>query len=733
MSLTGASIENGGRGAPTGGRILTVDRTKAFARAQRNSFSVRVLRILLPLTAAGSMVFYVAQVMVAARLAGSIDAKRPGITIDRQLTMDRPRYEGTTKDGGLFKISAVSAIPELTNTQRIKLNAITGELFDVRRQKTGVTAARGLYDSKTNMLELSEGITVVNPAGMRAELQSATINTKEGTLKSDRPVRVAGPQGTIRSDTFDLDQKTKRIGFVGGVVANLTPPPKSDAAASGAAKPASLPAFGSQGTPVDINADRLDIDDGLKTAVFSGKVRAVQAPVLDSGEAAAASVQAAGGAAAIETSRLEVIYVGQAGGAAARPQSGPGDAAERVPGIPAATDAAPGEPARIERIIVPVPLVITQTGGTRVSGNAAEFDIGNDVAVLAGSVQVSSGPDRRATAERVEFNQKADTILLTGNVVVTQAQSEVRGRRLFLDRKTGRTEVVSPAEAGLPKSRVFARLVQNQPLQGSAPAQKKAAAPLVQAAGEVAEQVGLGLTTFRTDPNAPVDIEAEKLVVEDTRKEATFSGDVRAAQGDFLIRSSDMKATYTGESGLLADPSAGSGSPGKGQAQTQLSKLEARGKVIVTSKASQQVTGDWAIFDPKANNVTIGGTEVVITQGPNIVKGSRLVIDMTTGQSIMTHQSPGVAVSGTVPEGQQQGAPTRPGRSSLTLYPSTLQKPGGRGAGPEEGARPAASGSATARPNEPKPAQSGANQGQPASVGKPSSSSWGATATPAKP
>jgi lipopolysaccharide export system protein LptA len=63
--------------------------------------------------------------------------------------------------------------------------------------------------------------------------------------------------------------------------------------------------------------------------------------------------------------------------------------------------------------------------------------------------------------------------------------------------------------------------------------------------------------------------------------------------------------------------------------------------VIVTSKNGQNATGDWADFDVKANQVTLGG-DVVLTQDKNVVRGTRLVIDMTTGQSTI-HSDPGAA------------------------------------------------------------------------------------------
>jgi lipopolysaccharide export system protein LptA len=51
----------------------------------------------------------------------------------------------------------------------------------------------------------------------------------------------------------------------------------------------------------------------------------------------------------------------------------------------------------------------------------------------------------------------------------------------------------------------------------------------------------------------------------------------------------------------------------------------------VTQK-DQVVTGETAVFDTKANQITMLGG-VVLTQCQNVMKGDRLTVDMTTGVS----------------------------------------------------------------------------------------------------
>jgi len=63
----------------------------------------------------------------------------------------------------------------------------------------------------------------------------------------------------------------------------------------------------------------------------------------------------------------------------------------------------------------------------------------------------------------------------------------------------------------------------------------------------------------------------------------------------------------------------------------KIKKLEARGGVIVTQK-EQTATGELGIFDMPSNTVTLTG-EVVMTQGQNLLRGDKLVVNLTSGVS----------------------------------------------------------------------------------------------------
>jgi lipopolysaccharide export system protein LptA len=150
---------------------------------------------------------------------------------------------------------------------------------------------------------------------------------------------------------------------------------------------------------------------------------------------------------------------------------------------------------------------------------------------------------------------------------------------------------------------------------------------------------------FTQNRDQPIQIESNSLEMRDKKKEATFSGNVKVVQGDTTMTSKTLVVFYEQSQAAGAAPAAGSSktaapaknappmqsaTPGPGGASS-IKKLEAHGNVVVTQK-DQVVTGETAVFDTKTNLITMLGG-VVLTQGKNVLRGDRLLVDMTTGVS----------------------------------------------------------------------------------------------------
>jgi lipopolysaccharide export system protein LptA len=153
------------------------------------------------------------------------------------------------------------------------------------------------------------------------------------------------------------------------------------------------------------------------------------------------------------------------------------------------------------------------------------------------------------------------------------------------------------------------------------------------------------LQGFSQNRDKPVKINAAELEVHDKDKMAVFSGDVHLVQGDTDMRSSTLVVYYDDQ----PPPPAPSPKSGKGaqasaqitpQQNQQIKRVEAKGSVRVMQKSQNQIAnGDEGIFDMRSNTVTMQG-HVVISQGPQVLRGDRLTVNMNTGDSAMTCDTP---------------------------------------------------------------------------------------------
>lgn len=137
------------------------------------------------------------------------------------------------------------------------------------------------------------------------------------------------------------------------------------------------------------------------------------------------------------------------------------------------------------------------------------------------------------------------------------------------------------------------------------------------------------LQGFSQNRDQPVKIQAASLEVREKDKVATFSGDVHVINGDTELRCKLLTVFYDDDSrgrGMTA------AEPGPG-GNRQIRRIEARGGVVVVQK-DQNAAGDSATFNMRENTIMLVGN-VVVARGADILRGQRLMVDLTNGVSKM--------------------------------------------------------------------------------------------------
>lgn len=121
------------------------------------------------------------------------------------------------------------------------------------------------------------------------------------------------------------------------------------------------------------------------------------------------------------------------------------------------------------------------------------------------------------------------------------------------------------------------------------------------------------------DTALPIEIAADALEVQQDKQIAVFSGNVDAQQGSIKLRADRIWVHYQGDAAE--------------DAVKAISKIDAEGKVFFSS-GTETARGDQGTYNVDDGVITLTG-EVVLTQGNNVIKGNRVVFDLTTGQSTM--------------------------------------------------------------------------------------------------
>lgn len=133
------------------------------------------------------------------------------------------------------------------------------------------------------------------------------------------------------------------------------------------------------------------------------------------------------------------------------------------------------------------------------------------------------------------------------------------------------------------------------------------------------------LSGLKLSGDQPIQIESDRLEVDEGSRKATFIGNVSVVQGPTLMKAGRMTVFYAPDgSGGQANATTGS--------NANIDRLEVDGTVYLKSD-KQVATGDRGTFDMKSEVLTLSGNRVVLSEGPNVLVGCKLTVQMDTGRA----------------------------------------------------------------------------------------------------
>ncbi len=577
--------------------FANIDRLKAFRQARSHSRLVKLLRFLLPIGVVGLLGLLLAPTLLRPEVKGlSVTAVEP-VSLTSYI-MRNPHYEGFDKKNGNYTIDAESAKIDIKNSGSIPLTNIRIKVTHLDKSGIALKAKTGLYNREQKSMDLAGDIQFHNSTGMSAYFKTAKINMDSKTIISDRAVRVEMPQGKVTASAIKIYGQKKYVEFIKDVRLFLVAPaPEKGKAVQPKAKKSSTPQQNSliggmsmdRSLPILSRADFLAINDNKKTALLTGNV-AVNQGIYE-----------------LLTNRLQISY------------SQPPKKGQKAK-TAASSPLSPAASGKIKSITADKGIVIYTADGRSVQGETARFNMEKGIVRIEGSAKnkmVISSKTGTVTAQSVTMENAKNKIFFDRDVVAGLSRNTIYSDSLQINTKTNIVDFDG-------KVRLVAYNQQKQKKNQGKGKPKKVSK----------KKSGLlNMDAGKMDSSKPINISSAHLRIDDKKKTAIFRGKVVAQQDIFTLRSEKLTAFYTGQMQPMppvTSPKKQHKKKRKSASDGQIKKIIAHNKVLITSGDDQTASGDKATFNVLTNIAVISGN-VVLSQKGNILKGEKLVLNLSTG------------------------------------------------------------------------------------------------------
>jgi lipopolysaccharide export system protein LptC len=199
------------------------DGDRQFRAATRHSARVRLLRWAIPLSIVvmfGMIIFatWFNPLRMLARLP--IDPGKLLIS-GTKITMEAPKLAGFTRDARPYEFTARAASQDLTKPDILELKDIRAKIEMQDKAQVEMTAASGLYNTKSDQMTLTEDIRLSSSSGYSGRLSEAVVDVNKGNIVSEHPVEVIMLNGTLNANRLEVVDNGAILRFDGGVSMNM--------------------------------------------------------------------------------------------------------------------------------------------------------------------------------------------------------------------------------------------------------------------------------------------------------------------------------------------------------------------------------------------------------------------------------------------------------------------------------------------------------------------------------
>jgi lipopolysaccharide export system protein LptC len=195
-----------------------------FATAARHSRLVRILRVAVPAAVILAMatIVFISVVNPFRVLATKLPLDMGNLVVSgTKITMESPHLSGFSPDQRPYELWAKTATQDVTDPDHVDLATLRAKVLMEDQTTVTMDARTGLFDTKSQLLDLRKDVFLQSSTGYEARLTSALVDIANGTVTSDEPVDVKLLNGTLRSDRLRVKEKGDVVLFEGNVVMNM--------------------------------------------------------------------------------------------------------------------------------------------------------------------------------------------------------------------------------------------------------------------------------------------------------------------------------------------------------------------------------------------------------------------------------------------------------------------------------------------------------------------------------
>ncbi len=117
-------------------------------------------------------------------------------------TMYNPRYQGTDGQSRQYVVTAQKAVQQ--SKEVVQLALVSGEMFFANGSWASLKASEGIFDERTQLLELRGAVTVSHTEGYTIITDQAFFKVKEGSGWGEQAVSASGPAGKLLATGFEI-------------------------------------------------------------------------------------------------------------------------------------------------------------------------------------------------------------------------------------------------------------------------------------------------------------------------------------------------------------------------------------------------------------------------------------------------------------------------------------------------------------------------------------------------